>query len=161
MTFSLDDLNLEDVPEGAFNKENFLQLYVSNPEGLFKGLYRYLTSLDQELESANQETENLKVNIADHRRAIGELIAERDAAVTGASTTGTSSKKSTKIPNGQVLSDGVDPKYESWEIDIENKWEANADYYPTALACMAYVKSMCKGEAANLFTASFSPRLAT
>jgi hypothetical protein len=48
-----------------------------------------------------------------------------------------------------VLVDGKDLKFELWLIDVEGKLEANADYYLTAQARMAYVKSIYKRETAN------------
>jgi len=102
------------------------------------------------------EVANLKQTIRDQTAAMRELIEERDTAQDRADRTGWGTPapegkhtKSTKLPDGQVLVDGKDPKFESWLIDVEGKLEANADHYPTAQARMAYVKSMCKGEAAN------------
>jgi len=92
---------------------------------------------------------------------MAELIQERDEAQQqlrelerqdregSAPAPAPSGKKSSKLPDGKRLADGKDPKFESWLIDIENKLEANADHYPTALARMQYVKSMCEGEAAD------------
>ncbi|QKX54782.1 uncharacterized protein TRUGW13939_05769 [Talaromyces rugulosus] len=165
LTVNLEELKLGDVPEGPLNKDEFLELCRSDPGGLFEGLFQHLSMQEKRLEealaeSSNNDTEeidsmreeiqNLKSNLADHRQAMSELITERDAAIANTSPAGGDhKKKTTKLPDGQLLSDGIDPKYESWEIDVENKLEANADHYPTALARMAYVKGMCKGEAAN------------
>lgn len=56
-------------------------------------------------------------------------------------------KKSSKLPNRKRLVNGKNPKFKLWLIDIKNKLEANADYYPTALACMQYMKNIYKEEA--------------
>ncbi|QKX64391.1 uncharacterized protein TRUGW13939_11565 [Talaromyces rugulosus] len=129
LTVNLEELKLGDVPEGPLNKDEFLELCRSDPGGLFE-------------EPQEQPGRPSPGHV--------ELITERDAAIANTSPAGGDhKKKTTKLPDGQLLSDGIDPKYESWEIDVENKLEANADHYPTALARMAYVKGMCKGEAAN------------
>lgn len=172
LTIDLNDLDLQDLPEGPLDEEAFLSLCESNPKGLFEGLLQHLTIIEKRLAEGTDNTNdgvegdvrayveeiaNLKEQVKDHRQAMVELIEERDTAVaslravTGQTNTseGGKKQKSTKLPDGQLLSDGIDPKYESWEIDVENKLEANADHYPTAQARLAYVKSMCKGEAAN------------
>jgi hypothetical protein len=89
-----------------------------------------------------------------------ELIDERDTAQdmvsrmeSGTLVLGVKYSKSIKLPDGQVLVDGKDPKFESWLIDIEGKLKANTDYYLTTQARMVYVKSICKGEATNYLLA--------
>lgn len=163
LTLDFNELGLEGEYPGPLSKEGFLTLCESHPGKLFDGLYEHYSKLESQLEEAlryqqgagteevealEEEVANLKEQLKDHRHAMTELIAERDTALAQI-TIAPGGKKSTKIPDGQLLSDGKDPKFESWLIDVENKLEANADHYPTALARMAYVKSMCKGDAAN------------
>ncbi|KAI7969144.1 hypothetical protein EIK77_006049 [Talaromyces pinophilus] len=92
--------------------------------------------------------------IAEHDDAIAEhndmLARMRKLAHEGTtSTTSISQKKSTKLPNGKRFSGGDDPKFASWLINVENKLETNTDHYPTALSHMQYIKSICKGAAAD------------
>lgn len=56
-------------------------------------------------------------------------------------------RKSTKLPDPLLLSDGKDPAYASWKLQIEDKLEVNADHFRTEDACMAYVFSRTTGDA--------------
>jgi hypothetical protein len=56
-------------------------------------------------------------------------------------------KKSTKIPDPPILTDGKEPKFEDWLLRIKDKLAANEDHYPTAALRLAYVKSRCGGRA--------------
>jgi hypothetical protein len=171
LTVDFSELDLLDQMEqagqtGSLDKETFLQLCAEQPERLFNGLYDHMSKLEEQLREAaernldddlEEENQQLKERVKNQRDAMAELIIERDEArdqleqhQDGATAhVSSSKKKSTKLPDGQHLTDGADPKFESWLIDVENKLEANADHYPTPLARMQYVKSMCKGEAAN------------
>ncbi|KAF3393346.1 hypothetical protein DPV78_009734 [Talaromyces pinophilus] len=86
----------------------------------------------------------LMVERDDAQARVQELIREGSSSVPPVNQ-----KKSTKLPDGKRFSDGSDPKFASWLIDIENKLESNANHYPTPLARMQYVKSICEGEAAD------------
>jgi hypothetical protein len=55
--------------------------------------------------------------------------------------------KSSKIPDPPVLTDGKDPTFESWKLQIRDKLRTNADHFPTDEAKMAYVFSRTGGDA--------------
>ena len=154
----------------SLNQDEFRRLCAEHPDELFEGLYDYLQKLqlqagmaaehndDGVMEEQLEQIAALKKRVKDQRDAMVELIAERDDALTRmrelaregtTSTTSINQKKSTKLPDGKRFSGGDDPKFASWLIDVENKLETNADHYPTALARMQYVKSMCEGAAAD------------
>jgi hypothetical protein len=158
----------------SLNYNTFRRLCAEHPDELFDNLFEHLSRLEMKAGKAAERDEDgdlvdeqreevaaLKERVKEQRNAIAELIQERDEAqqqlyeVEQQGREGStpapapSGKKSSKLPDGKRLSDGKDPKFESWLIDIENKLEANADHYPTALARMQYVKSMCEGEAAE------------
>ncbi|QKX58439.1 uncharacterized protein TRUGW13939_11249 [Talaromyces rugulosus] len=168
LTFGLEDLELDEhLSPTQMNEQEFLSLCRTDPQRLFDRMYEQQDKSAQQAEDLRIQNEkeqqslmvevaNLKQTIRDQTAAMRELIEERDTAQDRADRTGWGTPapegkhtKSTKLPDGQVLVDGKDPKFESWLIDVEGKLEANADHYPTAQARMAYVKSMCKGEAAN------------
>ena len=50
-------------------------------------------------------------------------------------------RKSTKLPDPLPLSDGKDPAYDSWKLQMEDKLEVNADHFRNEDARMAYVFS--------------------
>jgi cell division protein FtsL len=58
--------------------------------------------------------------------------------------------KSTKLlPKGAKLSDGIDPTFDSWLIDMRHSLSTNKDHYDTSETRMALVKRMCEGRAAR------------
>ena len=60
-----------------------------------------------------------------------------------------SSKKSSKLPDPPVLTDGKDPKFDSWLLAMEDKLSVNNDHYPTGATQIAYVRSRTGGKAAE------------
>jgi hypothetical protein len=63
------------------------------------------------------------------------------------STVSQSHKYSKKLPDPMPLSDGVDPTFESWRIQIKGKLRGNADHFPTEEDRMFYVFSRTTGNA--------------
>jgi Zinc knuckle len=55
--------------------------------------------------------------------------------------------KSTKIPDPPVLTDGKDPTFESWRLQMRGKLRVNSDYFLTEEARMTYVFSRTSGDA--------------
>ena len=55
--------------------------------------------------------------------------------------------KSAKIPDPPILTDGKDPTFESWKLQIWGKLRVNADHFPTNEARMAYVFSRTGSDA--------------
>src|SRR6266487_3882389 len=58
-----------------------------------------------------------------------------------------STKRSAKIPDLAILTDGQDPTFESWKIQILAKLSVNADYFANDSARIAYVFSRTSGDA--------------
>lgn len=65
----------------------------------------------------------------------------------GRSGTPNGASKSTKIPDPPVLTDGKDPTFESWRLQMRGKLRVNSDYFPTDEARMTYVFSRTSGDA--------------
>jgi hypothetical protein len=68
---------------------------------------------------------------------------ERDTSATITTIT----KYSKKRPDPPIFTDGVDPTFESWKIQIQAKLRANTDHYPTEEDKMEYVFSRTLGDA--------------
>ena len=68
---------------------------------------------------------------------------------------GSHSGKSTKIPDAPILTDGKEPQFAAWLIQIQGKLEANADHYPTEALKITYITTRCGGLAAS----NIQPRL--
>lgn len=58
-------------------------------------------------------------------------------------------KRSFKLPDPDVLTNGKTPKFESWLKQMKNKLSSNADYFPTARIRIAYVQSRLGWKAAE------------
>src|SRR4030081_1272706 len=57
------------------------------------------------------------------------------------------SSKSTKIPDPPLLTDGKEPTFESWKLQIQGKLRVNADHFPTDEAQMTYIFGRTGGDA--------------
>jgi hypothetical protein len=74
---------------------------------------------------------------------------ERDTPATTSTTPehSSSAKYSKKRPDPPIFTDGVDPTFESWKIQMQAKLRANTDHYPTEEDKMEYVFSRTLGDA--------------
>jgi hypothetical protein len=60
---------------------------------------------------------------------------------------GSGTTKSAKIPDPPVLTDGKEPTFESWKLQIRGKLRTNADHFQSKEAKMTYVFSRTGGDA--------------
>jgi len=74
---------------------------------------------------------------------------ERDtpATITTIHEQSGSASYSRKRPDPPVFTDGVDPTFESWKIQVQAKLRANTDHFPTEEDKMEYVFSRTLGDA--------------
>ncbi|EKV19520.1 hypothetical protein PDIG_02490 [Penicillium digitatum PHI26] len=66
-------------------------------------------------------------------------------------------RKTTKMPDAPMFSDGKKVRFETWETVIRQKLEANADHYPLPVHRKLYVQSRCEGKA----QLHFAPRMSS
>ncbi|EKV20697.1 hypothetical protein PDIP_13780 [Penicillium digitatum Pd1] len=59
----------------------------------------------------------------------------------------TATRKTTKMPDTPMFSDGKEVRFETWETVIRQKLEANTDHYPLPIHRKLYVQSRCEGKA--------------
>jgi hypothetical protein len=107
---------------------------------------------EEQLETLNKIKEDLIADRDMYMAAFARQQAEnlRDGVrPTIEQDTPRTAPKSTKLPKGAKLSDGEDPTFESWLIDMRDSLESNKDHYETPRARIAFVKRMCEGKAAN------------
>jgi hypothetical protein len=57
------------------------------------------------------------------------------------------STKSAKIPDPPLLTDGKEPTFESWKLQIRGKLRVNSDHFPTDEARMTYIFGRTGGDA--------------
>ena len=108
----------------------------------------------REKDNALRNKDNALLNLAEERDRYRDAFAMQALDVqTGRSARNSpapeKTKKSTKIPDPPILTDGKEPKFEDWLLRIKDKLAANEDHYPTAALRLAYVKSRCGGRAAE------------
>jgi len=107
-----------------------------------------LQELQDQLEDKDATIERQKLRL----RAAAEA-AERETTPT---TTGSQyEKRSTKLPDAPILTDGKEPQFTAWLIQIQGKLEANADHYPSEALKISYITTRCGGLAAS----NIQPRL--
>jgi hypothetical protein len=169
MTLLLDIENNNDPQE--ITKEEFLQYCKDDAERL----YDMVNLISSEYQNVCQQLRNdiatvetdtseeitqLKASIKSKDIAILELTEERDQyrdafaqqALQYRNCSESSTiqcKKSSKIPDPPILTDGKEPTFEDWLLRMEDKLSANADHYPTSALRLAYVKSRCGGRASD------------
>src|SRR5438552_6672441 len=71
---------------------------------------------------------------------------ERDASIS-TDTQDRIPRYSKKQPDPQPLSDGVDPTFESWKLQIQGKFRVNADHFEGEEAKMLYLFNRTTGDA--------------
>lgn len=160
-------------PNEPIEEDEFIH-YCQDGEGarrLFNHVYdcqtwytNEIAQLHQAEEDATKEVNTLRDRIKRKDAALAELAEERDrfrdafaqealiartAGVARDSPGPEQSKKSSKIPDPPILTDGKEPRFEDWLLRIEDKLTANADHYPTPAMRLAYVKSRCGGKASE------------
>jgi hypothetical protein len=88
---------------------------------------------------------DLQAQIQEKQNIIEYLERNRTDQITPAPT----SSKSTKIPDPEPLSDGKDPTFENWKIQIQGKFVVNHDHFSTDQAKMIYIFGRTQGDAQN------------
>jgi hypothetical protein len=106
--------------------------------------------------SDNHAVEEEYARVREERDA---AIRERDGVLTAMRLMGTTlnrespalsvtgRKKSTKMADPPMFSDGKEVKFKAWKTDMRQKLLLNEDHYPTTTHKMAYLKSRCEGKA--------------
>jgi len=100
--------------------------------------------------TAARETPSSRTQSPDRLASVLEMLAQHLAASQAAPATPivtAASAKSAKIPDPDTLTNGEDPTFESWKLQVLDKLEVNADQFPTTRSRMAYVFNRTGGDA--------------
>ena len=111
----------------------------------------------QDLAAANAEIERLRALLAakdtpapssetlsyDRLADVLEMLSQRLARADSPAAP----SKSAKIPDPPILTDGKDPTFDNWKIQMNGKLSVNADHFANEEACMTYVFSRTGGDA--------------
>lgn len=122
------------------------------------------TTLQQELVAATAEIEQLRAQLAardsptptpeapnlDRLATVLEAFSERlDRIETRASTPASGPGKPLKLPDPPPFTDGKDPTFERWRVQMQDKLRVNADHFQSMEAKKAYVFNRTGGDAQN------------
>ena len=120
------------------------------------------TTLQEDLLAATAEIEQLRAQLAardspalvpaspnlDRLATVLEAFSERlDRIESQASTPASGLGKPTKLPDPPILTDGKDPTFERWRIQMQDKLRVNADHFQSMEAMKAYVFNRTSGDA--------------
>ncbi len=102
----------------------------------------------EELAAANAEIERLRELLeARDTPASSDDSSDRLATILEALAQRTTSSRSAKVADPPLLTDGTDPTFDNWKLQLRDKLEVNADHFPNARARMAYVFGRTGGDA--------------
>ena len=100
-----------------------------------------ITELEIQHQELEHENATLMAEIDVQRNIVKRLV------LTGPGEHQEGTRRSTKLPDPPVLTDGKDPDYDLWARRMKSKLEANADHYPTESLRMAYLATRVEGTA--------------
>lgn len=105
-----------------------------------------LAAQDEQILNLQTQIKDLQTQIQD-QKAVMRYFEQNRTAQTSPSPEPAPSKKSTKIPDPEPLSDGKNPIFENWKIQIEGKFVVNHDHFVTEQAKMIYLFGRTTGDA--------------
>ncbi|KAL2007033.1 hypothetical protein VTN00DRAFT_8471 [Thermoascus crustaceus] len=124
-----------------------------------KGLELELSTLkndtNEEIAEKDEQISRLAAKCEDYKEQIVQMVMQRGAGSVHGTPAPEAFRKSTKLPDPPLLTDGKDPKFEDWLSKMKNKLAVNADHYPSEELRMAYVENRVGGKASD----HLAPRL--
>jgi hypothetical protein len=102
----------------------------------------------ERIEDLERQTEELRKE-TETQQSIINYLERRSTPQATPQPAPTAVTKSTKIPDPEPLSNGQNPTFENWKIQIEGKFTVNEDHFPTEQAKMIYLFGRTTGDAQN------------
>ena len=142
---------------------DWLKEATETPEKLdqaFEYIIGTVRDRDRLKEKIQTQTQAFETQTQAHDAQIADLIAERDELnselllvlrqhARESTPAPVTTKKSTKIPDPPILTDGKNPTFEGWLLKVKNKLKVNADHFADEDAKIAYVQLLTDGEASQ------------
>ena len=97
----------------------------------------------------------LRSSSAPPSRSPSRPIDSTECDTPGSTDTITKQLKSVKLPDPQPLSDGIDPTFENWRIQVRGKLRVNHDHFLSEEAKMLYLFGRTTGDAQRHLQAKF------
>jgi hypothetical protein len=147
-TINIQDTDQAEYPEQLTDIDNDDDRETTN----VAQLQEQIRAMAQERQSDREHIAQLLTQMAAFTAAIRTPPGRSVEPDTLSATTTTSGRLeaqrySKKRPDPPIFTDGIDPVFESWKIQIQAKLRANADYYPMEEDKMEYVFSRTLGAA--------------
>ena len=112
-------------------------------------------STQETLQEILDSLQALRSSPASPPRSPSQPIRSTECDTPGSTDTMTKQSKSVKLPDPQPLSDGTDPTFENWRIQVRGKLRINDDHFPSEEAKMFYLFGRTTGDAQRHLQAKF------
>ncbi len=141
--------------EAAFDKNDELEEKINQLQGERLNSRAEQRQADrpmprQDTQSAEQRANQKEASIRRpevERSSTSEARSQRESSTLSGNENGNDHHKSVKLPNPPIFIETDDPTWETWNIKIADKLDANADHYSTEKIRIAYVISRLEGDA--------------
>jgi hypothetical protein len=112
-------------------------------------------STQETLQEILDSLQALRSSPASPPRSPNRPIRSTERDTPGSTDATTKQPKSAKLPDPQPLSDGIDPTFENWRIQVRGKLRVNDDHFPSEEAKMLYLFGRTTGDAQRHLQAKF------
>jgi Zinc knuckle len=144
-TTDLKNINITDI-----DYPQFLLQCMRNSQPFYERIFDTIADLEDKLARRNTQIDVLIAERDDYKDGFARMSLRGLDDTRGASTTPVpETKRTTKLPDPPILTDGKDPRFEDWLSRIKNKLKVNVDHYPTEAMKIAYVEGRTGDKAAR------------
>jgi len=126
--------------EAAFDKNDELEEKINQLQGERLNSRAEQRQADRPMPRQDTQPAEQRVNQEEAR-------SQRESSTLSGNGNGNGHHKSVKLPDPPIFTGTGDPTWETWNIKIADKLDANADHYPTEKIRIAYVVSRLGGDA--------------
>ena len=142
--------DLKDIDIADIDYPQFLLQCMRNSRPFYERIFNTIAELEDKLARRDTQIDVLMAERDDYKDGFARMSLRGLDDARGASTTPVpETKRTTKLPDPPILTDGKDPRFEDWLSRIKNKLKVNADHYPTEAMKIAYVEGRTGDKAAR------------
>ena len=108
-----------------------------------------MEALKARCEELNKQTKELETRLQKEKDKHKEKESTPFSTTSFPSSSSSGDRRSQKLPDPPLFTDGIEPTWEDWQGKIRDKIEINADHFNGTKAVLAYIHSRIAGEAAK------------
>src|SRR6266568_8122943 len=123
---------------GPANTSDSETVTVSNPQAELAAANAEIERLRELLEARDTPASGDDESQSDTQRLATVLVA-LSQRLSRAPETFAAPPRSAKVTEPPLLTDGTEPTFNNWKLQLQDKLKVNADHFPTARAKMAYI----------------------